>query len=99
MSVLQDAFRRALNTTPEESQESLRTSMTELHNSWDQLSMDLKSATAQLNTSLARWDDFAESSNRLKSALESIKKKLSEKVDTKAELGEMKTLLERYKTF
>lgn len=55
MSGMQEVFTRAVNTTPSDQQESLREAMTELRNSWDQLTMNLNSVTAQLkvnNTSI-----------------------------------------------
>jgi hypothetical protein len=48
MSVMQDVFTKAINTTPTEQQESLREDMTYLRNSWEQLSIDLSSVMAQL---------------------------------------------------
>lgn len=55
MSGMQEVFTRAVNTTPSDQQESLREAMTALRNSWDQLTMNLNSVTAQLkvnNTSI-----------------------------------------------
>lgn len=52
---MQEVFTRAVNTTPSDQQESLREAMTALRNSWDQLTMNLNSVTAQLkvnNTSI-----------------------------------------------
>lgn len=95
MSVLEDVFKRALDRSPPEHQEFLRESVAELHNSWEQLTMDLKSVTAQLKAALGRWEDFEETVSREKAFLDGIVGKLAEKYDTKAELGEMKTILER----
>lgn len=97
MSGMQDVFSRAVNTTPSDQQEALRESMTSLRNSWDQLTIDLNSVTAQLKALVARWEDFHDSKGKLDQWLSSMEKRLAEKHDTKAELGEMKTLLERYK--
>lgn len=55
MSGMQEVFTRAVNTTPSDQQESLREAMSALRNSWDQLTMNLNSVTAQLkvnNTSI-----------------------------------------------
>lgn len=95
MAGMQDVFSRAVNTTPSDQQESLREAMSELRNSWDQLSMDLNSVTAQLKALVARWEDFNDSKSKMESWLADMEKRLAEKHDTKAELGEMKTLLER----
>lgn len=95
MAGMQEVFTKAVNTTPSDQQETLRESMTELRNSWDQLTMDLNSVTAQLKALLARWEDFYDARNRFESWLKDMEKKVYEKQDSKAELGEMKTLLER----
>lgn len=96
MSVVEEVFKRALDRSPPEHQDSLRESVEVLHNSWDQLTMDLKSVTAQLKAALGRWEDFEESILRAKNFLNGISGQLAEKYDTKAELGEMKTILERF---
>ncbi|XP_039285327.1 nesprin-1-like [Nilaparvata lugens] len=97
MSGMQEVFTKAVNTTPADQQDQLREAMTELRNSWDQLTMDLNSVTAQLKALLARWEDFYDARNKLESWLKDTEKRIAEKSDSKAELGEMKTLLERYK--
>lgn len=96
MTGMQEVFSRAVNTTPSDQQESLREAMSTLRNSWDQLNMDLNSVTAQLKALVARWEDFHDSRSKLDGWLTDTEHKLAEKCDTKAELGEMKTLLERY---
>lgn len=96
MSGMQEVFSRAVNTTPSDQQESLRDAMTALRNSWDQLNMDLNCVTAQLKALVARWDDFYDSKGKLETWLGETEGRLAERPNTKAELGEMKTLLERY---
>lgn len=94
---LQEAFSKAINTTPAEKQEELREDMTSLRNSWDQLTMDLASIQAQLKAALDRWDDFNDTKKRLSDWLSETDGVLKEKLHTKGELSEMKTLLERFK--
>jgi hypothetical protein len=45
----------------------------------------------------SRWEDFNESQSKLIIWIGEMEQTLSETPDTKAELGEMKTLIERYK--
>lgn len=97
LSVLQEAFTKAINSTPSEKQEGLRDDMTALRNSWDQLTMDLTSIQAQLKAALTRWDDYNDSKQRLEKWLTEQENALETIPDSKGELGEMKTLLERYK--
>jgi hypothetical protein len=46
---------------------------------------------------MSRWEDYNESKSRLEQWIAEMEKALKENPDTKAELGEMKTLIERYK--
>lgn len=97
LSILQDAFTKAINTAPSEKQDSLREDMTTLRNSWDQLGMDITSVQAQLKAALCRWDDYNDSKKKMESWLNDMEETLKETPNTKGEIGEMKTLLERYK--
>lgn len=97
LTVLQEAFTKVINTTPTEKQESLRDAMTTLRNSWDQLNIDLTSIQAQLKAALARWEDYKETKSNLDKWLTEQEHNLDSIPDSKGELGEMKTILERYK--
>lgn len=97
LSKLQEAFEKAINTAPANKQDELRENMTSLRNSWDQLNMDLASVQAQLKTSLARWVAFYDTKEKFESWLVTTETDCSKKPDTRGELSEMKTLLERYK--
>jgi nesprin-1 len=48
MSVMQDVFTKAIDTTPGDQQDTLREDMSYLRNSWEQLNIDLTSVIAQL---------------------------------------------------
>jgi hypothetical protein len=48
MSVMQDVFSKAIDTTPADQQDTLRDDMSYLRNSWEQLNIDLNSVMAQL---------------------------------------------------
>lgn len=70
MSGMQEVFTRAVNTTPSDQQESLREAMTALRNSWDQLTMNLNSVTAQLKVNNTSIDlNFNETNNNLNNLL------------------------------
>ncbi|XP_068085330.1 muscle-specific protein 300 kDa [Anabrus simplex] len=97
LSIMQDVFTKAINTAPPEQQDTLRDDMASLRNSWDQLNMDLTSVMAQQKAALSRWEDYNEQKARLEVWITNMEKSLQEVPDTKAELGEMKTLIERYK--
>lgn len=71
--------------------------MSELRSSWEQLSMDLNTIQAQIKSIINRWEDFFESRDRFEKWLDETEKQIEDLPDTKGELGEMKTLLEKYK--
>ncbi|CAG9785832.1 unnamed protein product [Diatraea saccharalis] len=95
--VLQEAFKKALNNTPPEEQDSLRNDVTLLQESWDQLKIDLNSITAQLKAAIGKWEDFEDSKNKLNQWIMDTEQNLDKVPATGGELGEMKTLLEKYK--
>lgn len=97
MSATQEVFAKAVNTAPADRQDTLREDMAALRTSWDQLSMELQAVTAQLKTALGRWDDHAENHARLASWLDEAETSLGQATLTRPELGEMKTVLERYR--
>lgn len=97
MQVLQNAFTKAISIALPDQQEILRTDMSTLRSIWEQLNMDLNTVQARINSILNRWEDHAESYSRFDTWLSETENLLNMVGDTKGELGEMKTLLERYK--
>lgn len=97
LTVLQDAFAKVINNTQADKQEVFREDVQNLRNSWDTLSMDVTSIQAQLKSHLARWDDYNESKRQMENWLGEMENALLEGPNSRGELGEMKTLLERYK--
>uniref|UniRef100_A0A8D8Q2T6 Nesprin-1 n=1 Tax=Cacopsylla melanoneura TaxID=428564 RepID=A0A8D8Q2T6_9HEMI len=97
MSVLQDTFTKALDTTPSDQQDSLRDAMTALRDSWDRLNRDLKSTTTELKSAIARWNELDDLYNRFNMWLTGVENKLNEPSPVFTELGDMKTVLERSK--
>lgn len=95
MSKMQDAFAKAVETTPGDQQDFLREEVARLRASWEQLNIDLNSIQAQLKSTLSRWEDFNENQNRFERWVVEKEEVLNETPNTKGELGEMKTLLER----
>ena len=97
LSTLQTAFAKAINTALPEQQDELRKNMAESRSSWEQLSIDLNTVQAQVKSILNRWEDHADSYERFKKWLTETESSLNNLPDTKGEIGEMKTLLERCK--
>jgi hypothetical protein len=46
---------------------------------------------------MSRWEDYADAKARLENWISEMEEAIRDTPDTKAELGEMKTLIERYK--
>lgn len=71
--------------------------MSGLRSSWEQLSMDLNTIQAQVKSIINRWEDFQEARDRFEEWLNRTENSIKTLPDTKGELGEMKTSLEKYK--
>lgn len=80
-----------------EQQDQLTSDMTDLLTAWEQLSIDLKTVQTELKSLLHRWDDHADAHEKLERWLEETENNIKALPDTKGELGDMKTMLERYK--
>ncbi|KAK9694281.1 Spectrin repeat [Popillia japonica] len=97
LSALQDAFAKAIDTVATDKQEQMRDDVTDLRNSWDQLTINITSIQAQIKAALARWDDYNESRKRIEIWLGEKEEALKQTPNTKGELSEIKTCLEFYK--
>lgn len=97
LSEMQNAFTKAIETTPTEKQETLRNDMTMARESWDKLTMDLSSALAQLKAAKTRWEDFNVNKVQMEKWLLSVEYILKPTPETKGELSEIKTLAEKYR--
>lgn len=93
---MQEVFTKALNNTLAVERDSLVNSMEELRNSWNSLNIDLNSVIAHLKSLQARWEENNEAKDILEKWLSLLESKVNEKHDFKADVGEMKTLLERF---
>lgn len=80
-----------------EQQDQLRSDMSGLRSSWEQLSIDLNTVQAKVKSILSRWEDHTEAHDKFARWLKENENILKSSPDTKGEFGEMKTMLERYK--
>lgn len=92
---MQEVFTKALSNTLAVERDGLVNAMEELRNSWNSLNIDLNSVIAHLKSLQARWEENNEAKDNLKKWLASVESKINEKHDFIADVGEMKTLLER----
>lgn len=95
--MVQDAFTKATNVTPEDKQDDLRSHMSTLRESWEHFTMNVQEILAVLKSALNRWEDYNDSKQRFEKWLTETEKTLSAMPETKGELSEMKTMLERFK--
>lgn len=97
LGMVQDAYTKASNVLPEDKQEKLRDLMTKVREDWDTLGLAVKQKLIDLKHAQTRWSDFSANKEKLDKWLSEMEKTLKSLPDTKGELGEMKTQLERYK--
>lgn len=95
--MVQDAYSKAIHVTPEDQQDKLRGLMTKVREDWDALGLEVKQKLVDLKQSQNRWSEFASNKQKLEKWIAETEAILGKPVDTKGELSEMKTLLERFK--
>lgn len=83
--------------TPEDKQDQLRDHMTTLRGTWDAFNMRVQDTIVLLKAALSRWEDYIEAKQRLDRWLKETEDALSTMPETRGELSEMKTMLERYR--
>uniref|UniRef100_A0A1B0C1F9 KASH domain-containing protein n=1 Tax=Glossina palpalis gambiensis TaxID=67801 RepID=A0A1B0C1F9_9MUSC len=97
LGIVQDTYNRASNVLPEDKQEKLREMMTKVRESWDALGLAVKQKLNDLKQNQNRWAEFLHNKDKLEKWLTEMEETLKFKPNTKGELSEMKTQLERYK--
>lgn len=97
LGLVTDAFTKATNLTPVDKQDALRDNMTSLRESWDAFTMRVQDTAVLLKAALSRWEDYIEAKQRLDRWLKDNEDVLSTLPETRGELSEMKTMLERYR--
>jgi nesprin-1 len=97
LAVLQDSFARVVGVVPPEQQDTMRSDLSTLRSRCEKLNMDVKNSLTDLKDACQRWEDFRDNCKRFDRWCDSTEEILLDKPSTRAELGDMKTLLERYK--
>lgn len=97
LGMVQDAFTKATNVTPEDRQDDLRENMSTLRESWEHFTMNVQEILDVLKSALNRFDEFNDAKQRFERWLTETEQTLQAMPDTKGELSEMKTMLERFK--
>lgn len=97
LNLVQDAFTKATNLTPEDKQDALRQNMNVLRDSWDKFTSNVQNTLDLLKSALNRWEEHNELKNRFEKWLSETETILEAIPETRGELSEMKTALERFK--
>ncbi len=97
LGMVQDAFTKATNVTPEDKQDILRNNMSTLRESWEHFTMNVQEILAVLKSALNRFDEYHDSKQRFEKWLTETEQQLAVMPETRGELSEMKTMLERFK--
>lgn len=98
MNVMMDSFTKALSASQANQQESFREEIATLRANWDQLNIGLNNTVSQLKGAINRWEEFREACTRTEQWLTGIEQTLVDYPQSKGEVGEMKTLMERLKS-
>lgn len=97
LSIVQEAFTKAKNLTPEDKQEVLQSNMSELKQSWDNFTENVQNTVDLLKSALSKWEDHKERVAAFEKWLTTTEEQLSVEPDTHGELSEMKTILDGLK--
>lgn len=97
LGLVQDAFTKATNLTPGDKQDALRANMNELRSAWDNFTANVQNTLELLKSALNRWETQNEQKNRFESWLTATESQVAVVPDTRGDLSEMKTALERFK--
>lgn len=97
LNIVQEAFTKATNQTPENKQDALQANMQELRNSWDKFTANVQNTMDLLKSAVARWEEYNDQIAAFEKWLDDSERSLAEVPHTHGELSEMKTNLERYK--
>lgn len=89
------AFAKASQLTPDDKQATLSAHMTALQQSWDAFNMRVQDTSVTLKAALSRWEDYIEAKQRLGKWLSETETAVAQPSETRGELSEMKTQLER----
>ncbi|ODN01313.1 Nesprin-1 [Orchesella cincta] len=99
LNTIQESFARVVSIIPTEQQDMMRDDVTKLQDRWEKLNIDLKNTISDVKDACQRWDDFKDNVSRFSSWCSFTKEALNDIPPSRGELGDMKTLLERYKNF
>ena len=103
MNGMMDSFTKALSasrpqSSPDDQQKGFRAEISTLRASWDQLNIDVNSTLSHLKGAINRWEEFRDSCTRMEQWLKTSEQQLTDYPQSKGEVGEMKTLMERLKS-
>lgn len=97
LNIVQQAFTKAVNLTPEDKQDILQLNMAELKKSWENLTENIQNTVDLLKSALNNLEDHKEQLASFEKWLTDIENQLQVETDAHGELSEMKTILDSLK--
>lgn len=96
--IVKDAFEKSQHIMPEMDRLSIEGDMEKLQAHWDQLETDVNDALAKMKSALMKCEAYQDNKNKFGRWLSEKEDQLANVFDNRGDLGEMKTVVERYKS-
>ncbi|XP_031632357.1 nesprin-1 isoform X5 [Contarinia nasturtii] len=97
LNIVQEAFTKAMNLTPEDKQDVLQSHMGDLKSHYLNFTENIKNTIDLLKSALNKWEDHKEQVSNFEKWLINIENQLQIEADAHGELSEMKTILDSLK--
>ena len=88
---------KVLSTTDESQQEEMKNALSNMRKNCDQLTINIGKQLSIMKNSVQRWDVYNEALEEINTWLNDAEGRFKETPDSKGQLGEMKTSLQRFK--
>lgn len=95
--IVKDAFEKSKHTMPEMDKLNIEGDMEKLQAHWDQLETDVNDALGKVKSALLKFETYQENRQKFERWLMEKEDQLSTVFDNRGDLGEMKTVVERYR--
>ena len=97
VNVAAESLGKVLATTEEVQQQEMKTAVSSMRRNFDQLTLDIGKDLSSMKAAVTRWEVYQDSLVEISSWLGDTEVGIKEMPDSKGQLGEMKTSLQRFK--
>ena len=97
LNVAAESLGKVLATTEETHQQEMKTELATMRRTCDQLTLDIGKELSVMKAAVARWEVYQESLQEISTWLSDTEGNVKENMESKGQLGEMKTSLQRFK--